>query len=98
MGRYKEKNGKSRLETFINKAGALFPDLLDVGVMVGTGNILGAIDTISGKLKDYSKGDGDMSLEAKKLLYEFEHNGDEHPDISPSYKTCHNYKTGDKHV
>ena len=73
MGDFKNKTGKTRFGSWIKKAGKIFPDLLEAGVMLGTGNVLGAIEVVTGKLKaNTERSSPEARDEAKKLLYEFE--------------------------
>jgi len=75
MGDFKKKHKKSRLGLFIAKAGKIFPDLLEAGVMLGTGNVLGAVEAITGKLKSHSGNESpELKGEAQRLLYDFETN------------------------
>jgi len=78
MGDFKKKTGKTRLGSWIKKASKIFPDLLEAGVMLGTGNVLGAVEAITGKLKSHSGNESpELKAEAQRLLYEFETNKNE---------------------
>lgn len=73
MGRFKKANGKSRLGQFIQKASKAFPDILEAGTMLATGNVLGAIEAVTGQLNaNTSHESPEARNEAQRLLQEFE--------------------------
>jgi len=73
MGKYKDKHGKSRFGNFIKKAGSAFPEILDVAVEIGTGDIIGAIEEAGDFLKNKSRNStGEEKSKAQELLNEFE--------------------------
>jgi hypothetical protein len=55
---------------FVGKAGKLLPQILDVGLQVATGNISGAISSVSDALKK----EAETNVQAKQLLMELEQN------------------------
>lgn len=73
MGKHKKEHGKSRLGMFIQKAGAIFPDILQAGVMLGSGNVMGAIQQVaSGLGANIDNMNPGLREDAKILMQEFE--------------------------
>lgn len=64
----KKKFGDTGFGQFLNKAGKVIPNILEVGVQLATGDIKGAIGTVSDALKAKSANDA----EAARLLVELE--------------------------
>ncbi len=54
MGKFKDKHGKSRFGKFLQKAGSVVPELIDVAGELATGDVMGAIQEADLQLLDRS--------------------------------------------
>jgi len=78
MGKHKEEHGKSRLGKFIQKAGTIFPEILQAGVMLGSGNVMGALSQVATGLgANVQNPNTGLAEDARVLLHEFELKQDE---------------------
>lgn len=68
MGKHKDIHGETRFSKFINKAGALLPEVIGVAGKLATGNIGGALEDVGGILS----ANKDRNEETKALFMEFE--------------------------
>lgn len=73
MGDFKKEHGKSRFGKFIQKAGGVFPEILDAGIKLASGNVMGALDEVGGILgKNSNHSNPQAQKEATELLNEFQ--------------------------
>lgn len=74
MGKHKDKIGKTRFGAFLSKASKVLPELVQVGTMVATGNISGAISKVSDVLTK-EKGQGNTAINELAFEWEKEQHG-----------------------
>ncbi len=73
MGKFKDKHGKSRFGKFLQKAGSVVPELIDVAGELATGDVMGAIQEAGDILKGKSESaTGADKTRIQELLNEFE--------------------------